>query len=187
MRSKCAILLCLWAGLAAAQQVLIHRPGFTSLYDVQLQGPAQVEWTLRATDLGQVERDVNWKFKPDVPVKAAKARHHHYYNTGYDRGHLCPAQDRSTSRAAMQATFGMSNCSPQVPALNRGAWLQTEDSCRRAAVRFGEVRVVVTPIFLHRDTVHFSKYEIKVPHAFFKAVYTTATDSVVACWFMFNR
>lgn len=187
MRSKMLLLAWLAVGLADAQRVLICKPEYTSVYDIGVLNPCLVEWTLRATDLGSVARDANWNFKNDISDRRAKARHGHFANSGYDRGHLCPAQDRSASLAAMRATFSMSNCSPQTPSINRGVWLQTEESCRRFASIYDSIQVVVVPVFLRRDTARFSKRNIAVPHAFFKAAYIQASDSVVGCWFIFNR
>jgi endonuclease G len=43
-----------------------------------------------------------------------------------DRGHMCPAADRSCSKEDMDATFLMSNMVPQSPNLNRGPWEKLE-------------------------------------------------------------
>lgn len=181
------MILALAVALADAQRVQIRKPEYISVYDLQVLNPHLVQWTLRATDLGSVPRDANWNFANDIRDSRAKARQSHYTGSGYDRGHLCPAQDRSASVAAMRATFAMSNCSPQVPAINRGSWLQTEEACRRLAVVYDSIEVVVMPVFLQRDTARFSKRSIAVPHAFFKAAFIPATDSVVGCWFVFNH
>lgn len=186
MRSKMLLMAWLAVALADAQRVQICSPAFVSVYDIPTLNPHQVEWTLRASDLGTAPRDADWNFKNDVPDRRAKARQGHYVGSGYDRGHLCPAQDRSRSVALMRSTFVMSNCSPQVPSVNRGSWLQTEVACRALALQYDSIKIVVQPVFLHRDTARFSKRNIAVPHAFFKAAFT-ATDSVVGCWFIFNH
>lgn len=54
-----------------------------------------------------------------------------YAHSGYDKGHLAPAQDFAWSRAAMLATFDYCNALPQAPALNRGAWKKLETKVRR--------------------------------------------------------
>ena len=187
MRSKMLLMAWLLVLPSAAQMVVIQKPEYTSVYDLGILNPHQVEWTLRATDLGTAPRNANWNFKNDIPDKRAKARQGLYQNSGYDRGHLCPAQDRSANLAAMRATFSMSNCSPQTATINRGSWLQTEESCRRFATIYDSIEVVVMPVFLQRDTARFSKRNIAVPHAFFKAAFIPATDSVVGCWFIFNK
>lgn len=53
-----------------------------------------------------------------------------YAHSGYDKGHLAPAQDFAWSRAAMLSTFDYCNALPQAPALNRGAWKKLETKVR---------------------------------------------------------
>lgn len=54
-----------------------------------------------------------------------------YLHSGYDKGHLAPAQDFAWSRSAMMATFDYCNALPQAPALNRGAWKRLETQVRK--------------------------------------------------------
>lgn len=53
-----------------------------------------------------------------------------YNRSGYDKGHLAPAQDFAWCRDAMLATFDYVNCLPQAPSLNRGAWKRLETQVR---------------------------------------------------------
>lgn len=43
-----------------------------------------------------------------------------YVNSGYDRGHMAPAEDMSISTNSMYYSFSMANACPQTPKLNRG-------------------------------------------------------------------
>lgn len=58
-----------------------------------------------------------------------------YERSGYDKGHLCPAQDMAQSTARMAATFDYINCLPQTPALNRGEWKRIETRVRKMSQR----------------------------------------------------
>jgi hypothetical protein len=49
-----------------------------------------------------------------------------YAGAGFDRGHLCPSADRTSSAADNSATFLMSNMIPQAPNLNRNTWENLE-------------------------------------------------------------
>ena len=66
-----------------------------------------------------------------------------YRGAGFDRGHLCPAGDRSVSREDMDATFLMSNMVPQAPDLNRITWEKLESYCRDQ-VRDGDQVLYIT-------------------------------------------
>lgn len=53
-----------------------------------------------------------------------------YAGSGFDRGHLLPSADRDDSRAENDATFYLSNVSPQYPKLNRNQWRLLEEQVR---------------------------------------------------------
>lgn len=170
-----------------SQIVSIDSPAYWSMYDMETMCPRQVFWTLHAGDMGKAIRLPGWIFKNDVIPAAGCNMHADYYHSGYDRGHLCPAQDRSKSQKLMRTTFAISNCAPQVPALNRGPWKETENSCRLAASIYDSVCVLVMPVFLGRDTLTIGEHGMRVPHAFFKAAWVAETDSVIYSWFFFNH
>mmetsp|Transcript_38363 Transcript_38363/g.81871 ORF Transcript_38363/g.81871 Transcript_38363/m.81871 type:complete len:445 (-) Transcript_38363:78-1412(-) len=82
-----------------------------------------------------------------------RSRNHHYRNSGYDRGHLAPAADFSSSDDDMDDTFVLSNVSPQLPRFNRSVWLRLEEFVRRVAKSEGskpsiETWVVTGPLWL---------------------------------------
>lgn len=181
------ILLYLYAVAAIGQSATVHNGTFRSVFDFQTQTPSQVSWTVRASDLGGLTREPSWKFRRDVHDPRAKVRHSDYARSSYDRGHLCPAADRSLSRDSMRATFVLSNCCPQAPALNRGAWLQSEIDCRKAAIMYDSVRVLALAIQLDDDTLFIGRHRVAVPDALIKVAWLPANDSIIGQWFFFNR
>ena len=73
---------------------------------------------------GDVSRDgLNFKVYNKLP-------HFKYTNSGYDRGHLVPAEDMAYSQKSIQSTFYYINAIPQDPTLNRSVWKQYEDYVR---------------------------------------------------------
>lgn len=188
MRKIRTILLALIVPIVLlAQQIVVDKAEYRSVYDLGLLCPTQVFYTLHSSDLGETSREPSWRFHNDIANPAAAARHSDFTRTGYHRGHLCHAQDRSSSLTSMKATFSLSNVAPQLPSVNCGAWKQTENSCRLAASIYDSVCVLVCPVFLHRDTAHIGKHHLSVPHAFFKAVWRADNDSVINAWFVFNH
>lgn len=170
-----------------SQVVRIESTAYSSMYDIETMCPNQVTWTLHAADMGKAIRLPGWKFINDVSCVGKNVLHADYNHSGYDRGHLCPTKDRSKSTKLMRSTFAMSNCAPQVPALNRGPWKETENSCRHAASIYDSVCVLVMPVYLDRDTLTVGEHGMRVPHAFFKAAWVAETDSVIYSWFFFNH
>lgn len=179
-----ALALCL---SAFAQVVTIKKPHFYSVYDVGIQCPKQVGWTVTPSDLGIANREPSWVFTQDVPHPLATANHYDYSRTGYDRGHMCPAQDRSRNLHTMRSTFVLSNIAPQAPSLNRGAWKKTESFCRSAALQYDSVQVIALPIFLDRDTSFIGGHRLAVPHAFIKVAWLPVNDSIIGMWFFWNK
>lgn len=158
-----------------------------SVYNLQTICPQQVSWVLHRADIGHAQREPSWRFTNTLLGTMAVATHADFSRSGYDRGHMCPAADRSSDRRAMRSTFELVNVAPQVPSLNRGAWKQTESFCRSAALLYDSIQVLAMPVYLDRDTVHIGANNIAVPHAFFKAAWKAGTDEIIGVWFFFNK
>jgi endonuclease G len=89
-----------------------------------------VSWQLNKGWLGRTTRGN--PFAPDLSLPAGfqVVRPNDYRGSGLDRGHMCPAADRSCTKEDMDATFVMSNMVPQAPDLNRITWEKLEAYCR---------------------------------------------------------
>lgn len=192
VRVICILFLAVWVSatvvLAQNDKKVLELPfsSYHVTYDYSLGVPVYVTWSVSTSDLGRVKRKASWTFKQDRRVPAPRAKSSDYTRTGYQRGHMCPAADRSASASLMKETFTMSNICPQVQALNVGAWGSMEARTRALAHRTGRVIVRAAPLFFACDTVRIGKHSIAVPHAFIRAVY--ASDGVTLLDFgMFNN
>lgn len=170
-----------------AQSVTIQTPQYRSVYNLNTLCPEQVSWTISRSDIGTVTREPSWTFTNSLLDTLGMATHADFTKSGYDRGHMCPAADRSHDLRAMRSTFELVNVAPQAPRLNRGAWKRTESFCRSAALLYGEVEVLTLPVFLNRDTTLIGSHRLAVPHAFFKAAWLPSNDSIIGVWFFFNK
>ena len=54
-------------------------------------------------------------------------KHFDYNKSGYDKGHLVPAEDMEYDKESMNNSFVWWNCVPQTPKLNRGNWRVEEE------------------------------------------------------------
>jgi endonuclease G, mitochondrial len=108
---------------------LITRPQYTLSYNARTRTPNWVCWQLCQEDLGKSQRGA---FVPDplLPKSFAHVTSHVYDGSGFDRGHMCPAQDRSAVQADMDATFYTTNIVPQAPHCNQRGWERLEAYCR---------------------------------------------------------
>lgn len=182
-----ALFLISFAVSGVAQIVTLDKGHYRSVYNLEIQCPQQVWWTVARSQLGNVKREPSWRFVQDIGQSLANGSHDDYNQSGYDRGHLCPAQDRSADLRMMRSTFALSNIAPMAPALNRGAWKKTEAFCRAQALFHDSVQVLALPIFLDRDTCFIGSHRLAVPHAFIKAAWLKENDSVIGVWFYWNR
>jgi endonuclease G len=114
------------------EDYLIERPQYALSYNAETRRPNWVSWRLRQEDLGKANRG---PFEPDplLPKGFAKVSTHVYDGGGFDRGHQCPAQDRSSTQRDMDATFYLTNVVPQSPASNQKGWERLEAYCRDLA------------------------------------------------------
>lgn len=88
------------------------------------------------------------RFAPDPQLAPGRrAELEDYKGSGYSRGHQAPSADQTRSRERNDATFYLSNMTPQLQALNGGPWAQLEKRVRSWAQRFGGAWVVTGPLF----------------------------------------
>jgi endonuclease G len=101
-----------------------------------------VAWRITETDFGAAERQNDFRPDPNLPKTFTRITPADYTGSGFDRGHLCPSADRSSSPEANSATFYMTNMIPQTPDLNRNVWNDFE-TYSRDLVKRGKVDLYV--------------------------------------------
>lgn len=149
-------------------ETIKKRYSYTLSYNHELKNPNWVAWTITASHAsGKVKR---MDFSDDEDMPDPKGYLSDYYNSGYDRGHMCPAGDNKWSEKAMEDCFRITNMCPQNGGLNRGAWNSIEQQCRAWAKKYGKVYVVCGPIYLNKQHRKIGKNKVVVPEAFFKVV-----------------
>jgi endonuclease G len=89
-----------------------------------------VAWRIAASDFGQAERQNDFRPDPNLPKNFTRITPADYTGSGFDRGHLCPSADRSSSPEVNSETFYMTNMTPQTPDLNRNVWNDFETYSR---------------------------------------------------------
>ena len=155
-------------------------------YRPDLGIPSKVSWMVRQSDLGTTKRKPTFRFRVDRNTPDPRITSALYTLSGYQRGHMCPAADRSVSKDAMLSTFVMSNICPMSPSINTGAWKITEERARFIARQVGCCSVIAAPLFFPWDTLRIGKGRIAVPHAFFKILFTS-NPSRVFNWYIIEN
>lgn len=169
-----------------AQKVTLHNRGYDVEYNTLTAIADRVTYYLSPSDFEGYRKPKRKAFKVDRRTPAPRAKTGHYTNSGYQRGHLCPAADRSQDKTLYEETFLLSNVAPMSPALNLGAWKSTEDYTRKLAQVYRRVRVVVLVWCPESITHRLPDSPVAIPYAFGKQVYTADTDSLLQEWFIYN-
>ncbi|MFH6770016.1 DNA/RNA non-specific endonuclease [Gaetbulibacter aquiaggeris] len=147
---------------------IVHHEGYSLSYSELFE---QAEWVAYELKKGQLS-NYNFErpyFEIDRAVKTGAAHWRNYKNSGYDRGHLCPAGDRNYSKAVYKETFLTSNISPQEHEFNAGIWNTLEQKVRYWAVKYEGV-FVVTGGVLEKDLKTIGEEHVAVPNQFYKII-----------------
>lgn len=168
----CAILAtCLVQCVAQdAKHIALERDAYQASFRSDLGIPEWVKWCVSRDYFGKTKRLPGDHFRTDPMTPKPRVKSSMYANTGYQRGHMCPAADMTASRALMKQTFYMSNICPMTPAVNTGAWKITETLERKLASGTNTIRVTACPLFFPQDTAWIGNGRVAVPHAFFKVI-----------------
>ncbi len=158
------------APLKNKPEQILQRMGYTVSYNKDTRLPNWVAWHLTADRLIGSAKRPQKAFHEDMDVAKPRATDWDYYNSRYDRGHMCPAGDNKWSKVAMLESFLFTNICPQNGNLNRGDWNELENMCRKWAKEYGDIYIVCGPILYSGKHKTIGKNKVVVPEAFFKVV-----------------
>ena len=155
---------------------ILKRTGYVASYNKTTLLPNWVAWHLTAERTEGSAKRSGVDFAEDTEVPEPRATDWDYYNSGYGRGHMCPAADNKWSKKAMEESFLFTNMCPQNGNLNRGDWNEMEMACRKWAKKYGDLYIVCGPILYKGKHKTIGKNKVVVPEAFFKVVLRTGDD-----------
>jgi endonuclease G len=152
---------------------VVHHEGYSLSYSEQHEQAEWVAYELKKSHLSNANFERPY-FEIDEAVETGAAHWRNYKNSGYDRGHLCPAGDRKYSKVAHDETFLTSNISPQEHDFNAGVWNTLEQKVRYWASKYNGV-FVVTGGVLKGDMKTIGTENVAVPNQFYKVLIDTNT------------
>jgi endonuclease G len=147
---------------------IVHHEGYSLSYSEPHEQAEWVAYELKKSHLSNTNHKRPY-FEIDKTVKTGAASWRNYKNSGYDRGHLCPAADRNYSQKAHDETFLTSNISPQEHDFNSGIWNTLEQKVRYWASKYDGV-FVVTGGVLKGNMKTIGDEHVSVPNQFYKVL-----------------
>jgi len=132
-----------------------------------------VAYRVEPRNLNGLNKQRVWKKDPKLGAKYAFSPNDYKGASkacGYDRGHQAPLADFSKSRYASQTNY-LSNITPQLAKLNRGAWKRLEDKERLLAKKTkGEVYVFTGTYYTGKPMCQLPKAKLQhtIPNGYWK-------------------
>lgn len=130
------------ASSANANNYLMTKTQYALSYNNSKGSANWVSWHLSSAWLGSATRCDCFTSDASLPSGDFKATTSMYTNTGFDRGHQCPSDDRTGSSSDNSATFLMTNIMPQAPNLNEQTWEALEAYCRTLVSQGNECYII---------------------------------------------
>ncbi|WP_230978961.1 DNA/RNA non-specific endonuclease [Flavobacterium supellecticarium] len=157
--------------------VVINHEAYSFSYAEPYEQAEWVAYTLTKDDLSN--RDFKRPlFTEDKDVKSGSASWRNYKQSGYDKGHLCPAGDRKKNYKMFEETFLTSNISPQLHHFNDGVWNRLEQKVRYWATKYDGLYVVTGGV-LSENLKTIGKENVAVPNYFYKVLMTQKGDKMI--------
>jgi endonuclease G len=115
--------------VATPDNYLAVKHQYTLSYNSSKGTPNWVSWHLSSAWKGTEPRCDCFNTDYTLPTTFYRSASYDYTGTGFDRGHMCPSDDRDLNTADNTATFLMSNIIPQAPKVNQQPWNGLENYC----------------------------------------------------------
>ncbi len=163
---------------ASTTRQVIHHQGFSLSYSEPHEQAEWVAYELKKSHLSKSHFKRPY-FEVDQAVQTGAASWKNYKNSGYDKGHLCPAGDKKYNQQAHDETFLTSNISPQDPEFNAGIWNTLEQKVRYWARKYDGVYVVTGGV-LKGQMVTVGNERVAVPNQFYKIIYDPENEKMIA-------
>jgi endonuclease G len=121
---------------------LMVKPQYTLSYNNSRGTANWVSWHLSSAWKGDAPRADTFNADALLPAGWIKVYTGWYTSSGFDRGHMCPSDDRDASTTDNEATFLMTNIQPQAPDNNRITWKALEDYARTLMSADNELYII---------------------------------------------
>lgn len=116
--------------ISTPDNYLLDKPQYVMSYNRSRATSNWVSWYLNSSSIGSTSRQNDFRPDPSLPNGWYQVGDSDYSGSGFDRGHMTPSGDRTSSVENNSATFLMTNMIPQSPDNNQGPWEALESYLR---------------------------------------------------------
>lgn len=131
--------------VANENNYLMVKPQYTHSHNRAKNTANWVAWRLDTSWIGTENGNDDWRSDTSLPAGWYRVINDDYDEPVYDRGHSCPAGDRTNTAVNNSATYIFTNIIPQLPENNQGPWNDFENYCRTLAQQGNEVYIFMGP------------------------------------------
>jgi endonuclease G len=121
---------------------LMVKQGYALSYHRDRGIPNWTSWHLDSSWLGSAPRQNDFRNDPSLPSGWYQVQGTDYSGSGFDRGHMVPSADRTSTVALNSETFLMTNIIPQAPVNNQQTWNNMEQDLRALATAGNELYII---------------------------------------------
>lgn len=150
-----------------ASAITAKHNAYTVEYDPVTHCAVYVIYELTSKDILDNHKRFSFRRDPLIPETISDSI---YRNSGWERGHLCPGEDKGFE------TYYTSNIVPQNPTLNKGLWKELEMNIRKR-VMSGENLIIITGCIFIDENENYISGTVKIPDLFFKIVIGKTTKA----------
>lgn len=130
------------ANTSNSTNYLMTKTQYTLSYNNSKHEPNWVSWHVESSDLGSTPRQDDFRADATLPSGWYQVTASEFSGSGFDRGHMCPSGDRTSSVTNNSATFLMTNMIPQAPNNNEVTWANLEDYSRSLVSAGNELYII---------------------------------------------
>ena len=128
--------------LSNPNNYLLVKTQYSLSYNNSKGGANWVSWHMSNSWKGPAARCDCFTSDTQIPSTFFRAGSTSFSGSGFDRGHMCPSEDRDGSSTDNASTFLMSNMIPQAPNNNQITWNNFEGYCRNLLNQGNELYIL---------------------------------------------
>jgi endonuclease G len=164
-------------GAPEAKGRLMHKQGFTLMYDPVKKNPVWVSYHIKKENITTGDPKAG-AFRTDASLPVYERVSRDELGAKYDKCPMAPVIDMSYSQKTHDEAFLLSNICQMNSLVKKDIWRPIEDSVRSLVKEAGEAWVVSGPVFEYgtKRVIRAGSGKVAVPTGFYKAVLYQSKD-----------